>query len=130
MENNMVDNLVNSIKKRNITCIVCPQGCNLEVWYNNDVISEIKGYTCKRGLDYGWAESTNPTRMLTTTVRIEGGELPVMPVKSEKPIPKELLLESMDIINKIKLKAPIKSGEVILENILDTGVSIVATRDM
>ena len=131
MENNYEKNIKNSVKKRNITCIVCPQGCNLEVWYNeNNEVKEIKGYACKRGLEYGWNESTNPVRMLTTTVRIDGGKLPVIPVRSSKPLPKDLLFECMNIIRKVRLKAPVSSGEVVVENILNTGVDIVTTRDM
>ncbi|HHV96771.1 MAG TPA: DUF1667 domain-containing protein [Clostridiaceae bacterium] len=118
-------------KKRNITCIICPQGCNLEVWYNeNNEVKEIKGYSCKRGLEYGWNESTNPVRMLTTTIQIDGGKLPVVPVKSNKPLPKDLLFECMNVIRKVQLKAPVRAGEVVIKNILNTGVDIVTTRDM
>ena len=133
MESN-VKNYIKSSEKnniKNITCIVCPQGCSLEIWYNErNEIQEIKGYTCKRGLEYGRAESINPVRMLTTTVRIDGGKLPVIPVKSDKPLPKHLLFECMNIINKVKLRAPISSGEVVIENILNTGVNIITTREM
>jgi len=130
-ENYIKNNLKGNISKKNITCIVCPQGCNLEVWYNeNNEVEEIKGYTCKRGLEYGKAESVNPVRMLTTTIRIDGGKLPVIPVKSDKPLPKDLLLECMNIISKVQVKAPVSSGEVIVENILGTGVNIITTREM
>lgn len=131
MNSDYENNTKNYVKKRNITCIVCPQGCNLEVWYNeNNEVKEIKGYTCKRGLEYGWNEIINPVRMLTTTMRIDGGKLPVIPVKSGKPLPKDLLFECMNIISKVRIKAPVSSGEVVIKNILGTGVDIVTTREM
>jgi len=81
-------------------------------------------------LEYGWNESTNPVRMLTTTIQIDGGKLPVVPVKSNKPLPKDLLFECMNVIRKVQLKAPVRAGEVVIKNILNTGVDIVTTRDM
>ena len=129
VKSNEKNNVKNNVK--NITCIVCPQGCSLEIWYNmKDEVKEIKGYTCKRGLEYGRAESINPVRTLTTTIRIDGGKLPVIPVKSNKPLPKNLLFECMKIIKKVKLRAPINSGEVVIENILNTGVNIITTREV
>ena len=116
--------------KKNITCIVCPVGCNLQISYKRGKVVEVSGYTCKRGMDYGWAEATNPVRVLTTTVRLEGGRLPVLPVKSEKPLPKCLLFECMKVLNSIKLEAPVDLGDIVVENILDSGVNIVATRSI
>lgn len=114
--------------KKNITCIVCPVGCNLEISYKDGKVIEVSGYTCKKGMDYGWAEGTNPKRVLTTTVRIKGGRLPVLPVKSEKPLPKDLLFECMKVINAVRLEAPVALGDVVVENILGTGVNIVAVK--
>jgi CxxC motif-containing protein len=114
--------------KKSITCIVCPMGCSLEISYKDGKVTDVSGYTCKRGLDYGWTESTNPVRILTTTVRVENGRLPVLPVKSEKPLPKDLLFECIKVINSVMLEAPVAYGDIIVENILDTGVNIIAVK--
>ncbi|HOJ09792.1 MAG TPA: DUF1667 domain-containing protein [Clostridiales bacterium] len=118
------------MEKINITCIVCPKGCNLEVYLADGKVTEVKGHSCKRGLDYGWSESTNPRRVLTTTVRIDGARLAIIPVKSEKPLPKGLLFDCIKAINRVRIKAPVNIGDVVVENILGTGVNIVTTRSM
>jgi len=117
-------------RKKNITCIVCPMGCNLEISYKDGEVIDIFGYICKRGLDYGWAESINPVRVLTTTIRVENGRLPVLPVKSEKPLPKALLFECMKVINSITLKAPVACGDIVVKNILNTGVDIITVKSL
>lgn len=118
------------MENRNLTCIVCPLGCSLEVSIENKEVTDVKGNGCKRGNEYAKSECTNPTRMLTSTVRVEGGHSPLVSVKSDKPLPKGLLFDSMTVINSVKLNAPVKIGDVIVNNILDTGVNIVATRDI
>lgn len=118
--------------KKDMICIVCPIGCHMEVV--EDASAEggyrVDGANCKRGNMYGVKELTRPTRLLTSTVEIEGADLPRLPVRTKEEIPKDKILESMKVINAIKVKAPIKMGDVLLENILDTGVDIIATRDL
>lgn len=114
-------------ENRNLTCIVCPIGCNMEVTLEENQVKSVKGQGCRRGAGYAFSECINPTRTLTTTVKVESGQLPLVPVKSEKPIPKELLMECMKVINGIRLAAPVKLGDVVVENILDTGINIVAS---
>ena len=109
-----------------LICITCPRGCHLHVDENLNVT----GNFCKRGEIYGRQEVTNPTRVLTSTVRIDGGELPLCPVKTKDPIPKGKIFEAMEEINKIHIKAPIHIGDIIKENIAQTGVDLVATRNM
>jgi CxxC motif-containing protein len=121
---------IEGVNKKNITCTICPMGCNIEIFYENCKITEIKGYTCKRGLDYGMAEGTNPVRMLTTTVKIKNGKVPLLPVKSEKPLPKNLIFESMKVLKHTTVSAPIAYGDIIVENILDTGINIIAVREL
>lgn len=128
-DNQLIEKDNIEFEKKNITCIVCPMGCNLEISYKAGKVTDISGYTCKRGLDYGWNESTNPVRVLTTTVRVENGRLPVLPVKSEKPLPKALLFECMKVINSVIVKVPVVYGDIIVENILDTGINIIAVRN-
>ncbi|MBD7915954.1 DUF1667 domain-containing protein [Clostridium sp. Sa3CUN1] len=112
---------------KELICISCPMGCHLKV--DTDKL-EVTGNTCKRGKIYGINEVTNPVRVVTTTVKIEGGEHTVLPVKTKMPIPKDLNFKCIEELNKITVKSPIKMGDVIIENILDTGVDVIATRDL
>ncbi len=111
-----------------LTCIGCPMGCRLEVNEENDYA--VTGNKCKRGADYGKNELKNPTRVLTTTVAVEGGIHSRCPVRTLEAIPKGLLLEAMKELSTLKLQAPVKCGEVVLKNILDTGIDVIATRDI
>lgn len=117
---------------KDMVCIVCPIGCRLTV--EADATKEsgfsVTGNRCNRGEAYGVEEMTNPTRMVPTTVIIEEGIFKRLPVKTEKPIPKGLIFKAMKEIDKVVVKAPVKCGDVIVENILDTGVNVVASRSM
>ena len=113
--------------KRELTCIICPKGCNIKVDIEGKKVVNIEGYTCKRGYEYALNEVTNPVRTLTTTIKLENGE--VIPVKTDKPIPKNLIFKCMEEINKITVKLPIKIGQILIENILETGSNIVATKN-
>ena len=115
--------------KKTMTCIVCPSGCPLEVWEEDGEI-QVSGNTCKRGYEYALEEYKAPKRILTTTMRVKNGLLPVIPVRSNTPIPKDRLFESVKIINKMIINAPIKMGKVLIENILGLGINIVASRDL
>ncbi len=117
--------------KKEMTCVACPLGCQLTVELSdkNEVLS-VTGNTCKRGEKYAHDECTNPVRMLTTTMKVNGGSLPVISVKTSAPIPKGKMFECMKEINKEVVDAPIKMGEVLISNICDTGVDIVATNEM
>ncbi len=118
------------MEKRNLICVACPLGCPITVTMDdNGVVTEVTGNTCKRGDTYAHTEVTNPTRMLTTTVRVENGKSYVVPVKSSTPIPKGMMFECMDVINKATVSAPVKIGDVVIENILGTGVDIIATNN-
>ena len=91
---------------------------------------KIEGFTCPQGKEYGLNEYKNPLRTIITTMRIEGSLLPLVPVRSVKPIPKTKLSDAMKIINNAVCKAPVKMGDVLIKNILDTGIDVVACRDM
>ncbi len=118
-------------KKVEITCISCPMGCDVELEIDdNDQIECMEGATCKAGEKYVRNEYYNPTRTLPTTARVKNGVLPLVPVKSKDPLPKGLLEKAMIEIAKVEIEAPVKLGDVVVENILDTGVNIVATREM
>ncbi|MBM7622714.1 DUF1667 domain-containing protein [Sporohalobacter salinus] len=113
-----------------ITCISCPIGCEIELEVVDDEITDIEGNRCPRGKEYAREEYFNPTRILPTTVRVKNGVLPLVPVKTAKPIPKEKLELAMDELAKVELEAPIKLGDIVIENILNTGVDVVTTRDL
>lgn len=118
--------------KKEMICIVCPIGCRITVTEDSSSNEgfNVTGNKCPRGKVYGIKEMTNPTRMLPTTVAINNAFLNRLPVITNNPIPKNLIFKCMDIINSTVVNAPIKMGEIIIKNILDTGVNIIASRDM
>ncbi|MDK2806301.1 MAG: hypothetical protein PWR08_1720 [Thermoanaerobacterium sp.] len=118
------------MEKRELTCIVCPNGCQLVVEVEGKEIVSITGYECKRGLKYAEDEILAPKRTLTTTVKAEGGHLPLVSVRTKEPIPKELIGKAVMELSKITLKPPIKVGDVVVKNILNTGVDVIATRNL
>jgi len=116
--------------KKEIICTVCPRGCHIQVEGEGDKILNVEGYSCKRGLEYGSAEFTHPVRILTTTVKIAGAQNDLLPVRSSKPLPKEKLFECMAIIRATIVKAPVACYDVVIPNICNCGVDIVATRTL
>lgn len=112
---------------KELICICCPMGCHLSVDIEN---KKVNGNTCKRGEVYGLNEVINPVRVITSTVKIKGAAFTVLPVKTKSGIPKKLNFEVMKVINSITVKAPIKCGDIIIKNILNTGIDLVATRSM
>ena len=106
---------------RELTCIGCPMGCQMRVTMEAGEIRQVEGNTCRRGDVYARKEVTNPTRIVTSTVRVTGGELPVVSVKTASDIPKEKIR---------RVAAPVSIGDVVAENVAGTGVSIVATRNV
>ena len=113
-----------------LICITCPMGCTLDVTHEGDTIVNIEGNTCKRGEDYAKEELTNPQRMVTTTVRVAGGLHPLMPVYTSAPIPKARIFDLLADIRKVEIQAPIRVGDVVLEDVVDTDVDVLASRDM
>ena len=111
---------------KNLICIVCPKGCHLTIDENMNV----SGNSCKRGEVYAKAEVTHPTRMITSTVKVNGGSLSRVSVATSAPIPKEEIFNVMAEINKASVTAPVKIKDVIIKNVLGLGVDIVATRNV
>ncbi len=112
--------------KKRMTCIVCPVGCQLTI----DDAHNVSGNRCKRGIAYAIEEMTNPTRMLTSTVRVDSSVTRRLSVKTSKPIPKALLFAVMDEINQLSVKTPVQVGDILIKNVLDTGSDLVATRSL
>lgn len=113
---------------KELICIVCPKGCHLKVDENNDYA--VTGNGCPRGAEYGKAELTNPTRVVTSTVRIAGASLPRCPVKTDGVIPKGMIFDIMKELDNVELTAPVTVGQVVIENVCGTGVNVVAARTM
>lgn len=114
--------------KKEIICTACPMGCRITVEGNDGGITSIEGYTCGRGEQYGRQEFSHPVRILTTTVKTDDGRL--LPVRSEKPLPKESLLSCMEEIKRTTVQAPVDRYQVIIPNIRGSGVDIVATGEI
>ena len=114
--------------KRELTCIVCPIGCQLTATIENGTVTEVTGNTCPRGKQYAIDECTNPVRTITTTARTSNDS--VIPVKTDRPIPKNLMFECMKEINRSVVTLPAKIGDVVIENLLGTGVDVVVTANM
>ena len=126
----MSDEAINDRKTFPMTCIICPMGCTMEVTVegkgaNRKVIS-VTDNGCKRGPQYVEKELLNPTRTLTTTISVDNGELSVVPVKTDGEVPKKLLLQCMEVIRRSWVKAPVKTGDVLLYDILGTGVNVIS----
>ncbi len=116
------------MEKRELICIGCPMGCPLTVTMDGGNVVEVTGNTCPRGKTYAEKEVTNPTRIVTSTVKVDGGDRPFVSVKTKEDIPKGKIFECMKEINQVIAKAPIAIGDVVLENVAGTGVAIVATK--
>ena len=114
------------MKKRELICIGCPMGCPIVVEMEDGKVLSVTGNTCPRGESYARKEVTNPTRIVTTTVRVDGGKVPMINVKTERDIPKDKIFECIAALRGVTMKAPVHIGDIILENVADTGVNIVA----
>jgi CxxC motif-containing protein len=115
------------IKDRKTICIICPVGCEITTVCDDAKIISLKGSQCKRGEVYAKNELLHPSRILTSTVKTSSPLTPVIAVRSNKMLPKELLFECMKRIKNTKADLPIKTHDCIISNILDTGVDIVAS---
>lgn len=113
--------------KREITCIVCPRGCRMTADIQGDTIT-VTGHTCQRGEKHAIGEITNPVRSLTSIVRVSNRRDTMVSVKSAEPVPKGKLFEIMELIRSVQVEAPVKIGDVILDNVC--GTRIVATKEI
>ena len=111
-------------------CIRCPLSCEVFLGEGPDGEMTVGGHGCRQGEDYAREEYTNPVRTLTSTVRVLGAPLPRIPVRTGVPIPKKLLRDAMIEINRVEISAPVDVGQVVIENLLGTGVALIATRTL
>ena len=115
--------------KSELICITCPMGCRLSI-SGEPEDPTVEGNKCKRGIAYARDELTNPTRMICSTVKISGGIHKVVPVKTAQAIPEKYKFAVMKLINGVEIQSPVVMGDVILENVFNTGVNVVVTRNM
>ena len=110
-----------------LICIVCPKGCHLTV---DETTFEVVGNNCPRGAAYGKAELTSPTRVITSTVKVEKGDICRCPVRTKGAIPKGKMFDVVSALRKVTLVSPVKIGDVVIPNVCDTGIDVIATRNV
>jgi CxxC motif-containing protein len=118
------------MEKRNLTCIGCPMGCLMTVEMDEGKVISVTGNTCKRGDDYARKEVTSPTRIVTSSVCVEGGNIPMVSVKTATDIPKDKIMDIMASIEDVRVTAPVHIGDVIVKNAANTGVDVIATKSI
>lgn len=115
------------METRELTCIRCPVGCTLTVTTQDGKVT-VTGNACPRGAEYGEKEVTHPTRTVTGSIRVEGGALPLVSVKTVPEIPKEAIFEVMTAIRTAAVSAPVRTGDLLIRNVAGTGSDVVATK--
>lgn len=118
------------MENRELTCIGCPMGCQLKVEIESGRVTSVKGNSCKIGENYACKECTNPTRIVTSTVEVINGEVPMVSVKTEDDIPKESIARCMLELKGVRVTAPINIGDIIVKNIAGTTINIIATKNV
>jgi CxxC motif-containing protein len=112
-----------------LICITCPKGCSLSITREGETVVEAKG-GCARGFEYAKREIADPRRMVASTVRIQGALHPLLPVYTSAPIPKAKIRLLLDELRMLQVNAPVRMGDVLLQDALGTGVDVIASRDM
>lgn len=119
-----------TMEEKKLTCICCPMGCQLQVTIRDGQVEKVEGNTCKRGAEYGKKEVTNPTRIVTTTVRVHGGSLPVVPVKTASDIPKSAVMDCIRQLKEVVVEAPVYIGDVVLTEVAGTKIAVIITKNI
>ncbi len=115
---------------QNLICVTCPRGCSLTISYDDQDQITITGNQCKRGAAYAKAELSDPRRMIASTVRIRGGIHKMLPISTNAPFPKGKIMNLMAFLKSVEISAPVKMGDILIENVLNTGIAMVASRNM
>ena len=116
--------------EQTITCINCPVGCRMTVSLSDaGEFLSVTGNTCPRGAKYAQQECTLPERMITAVIPVTGCETPLS-VKTASPVPKNLIASVMNELSRVQISLPVSIGQVVLPDVLDTGVDIIATRSL
>ena len=117
-------------EKKHFVCVVCPIGCEIDVVHNGGKVISMEGNECKKSEEFVNQELIEPMRILTTTIRIQGARWAVIPVRSDKAVPKRLFPQIMKQLRRIELQAPVNMLDVVVKDIVGTGANIIATRTM
>ena len=117
-------------EKKHFVCVVCPIGCEIDLVHDGSKIISMEGNKCEKSEEFVTQELIEPMRILTTTVRIEGSRWPVVPVRTDKVVPKRLFPRMMKQLRRTKLQAPVNMLDVVVKDVLRTGANIIATRTM
>jgi CxxC motif-containing protein len=117
-------------EKKHFVCVVCPVGCEIDVVHDGSKIISMEGNKCEKSEEFVSQELIEPMRILTTTVRIQGSRWPVIPVRTDRAVPKRLFARIVKQLRRIKLQAPVNMLDVVVREVLHTGANIVATRTM
>ena len=115
---------------RELTCIRCPIGCQIKVEMENGKVKSVTGNSCPRGEEYAVSEVTHPSRIVTSLVRIKGGERPVVSVKTASDVPKEKMMDVISALKGIELTAPVHIGDVVIKDVAGCGADVVVTSDI
>jgi len=115
---------------REVTCILCPVGCKIIVEIKDGEIVKLENAGCNRGRDYAEQEIKSPVRDFFTTVRVKDGKIPVVSVRSTGPVPKHMLMRCALELAKIVVPAPVRIGDIIVKNMMNLGVDIIATKNV
>ena len=118
------------METRNLTCIGCPLGCSLSVQIENEQVVSVSGNTCPRGDAYARKEVTNPTRIVTSTVRVASANGGMVSCKTQEDIPKNMIFDVVNALKDVEVNPPVRIGDVLVENVAGTGVNVVATKNM
>lgn len=118
------------MRKVNLVCIGCPLGCSLEVAMKDGKVESVSGNNCPNGDRYARREMTCPMRSVTSVVRVTGGTLRVVSVKTAGEVPKGKIFDCVRALKEIDVSAPVRIGDVILKNVAGTGVDVVATKNV
>jgi len=116
--------------KRTFTCIICPNGCEVEAEYEGTEVLSVSGNLCPKGKAYVVQELTDPRRTIASSVRVEGGELPLTSVRLTRPIPKNRIFDAMREIRKIRLQAPVRIGDVAIAGLLGLDSDVIVTKNV
>jgi len=115
----------------NVICVGCPSGCEVTLTIDDKgEVTKITGNRCKEGKKYATEEYENPVRVLMATVLTQGSSQPLLPVRTDKPILKTRLSEGMRVLARVRAKPPLKAGDMLVPNLLNTGANIIATSDL
>lgn len=113
---------------RTFTCIVCPNGCEITADYEGTEIHSIQGATCPKGEAYVRQELTDPRRNIASSIPVDGGELPLVSVRLDRPIPKKDIFRVMEAINRLRVSAPTAIGQVVLSDVCGLGANVIITK--